>query len=205
MSLFQCIRRLIRSNNYNVNSLNNNEPLEEPLDDPPEYENPPEYEDNHDMKHIDEKTIQKSKTTISIDKIINNIRNNKYNLGCVILDDTTPSPSKVIKYLVKNYATSKDIMLYMIKNEKHNHIVRINKEIFDTKQNKLFFIGPINLNIQINDNIFNFSKYKCAIFSTIFMNETGWQGNAIHHIGLFDGTAVPSNTIVNIDNFIKLF
>ena len=59
-----------------------------------------------------------------------------------------------IKYLVKNYATSKDIMLYMIKNKKHNHIVRINKNIFDTKQNKLFFIGPINLDIQINDNIF---------------------------------------------------
>ncbi len=215
MSLFQCIRRLLRSNNYDVSTDSsepqiNDEPFdEEPFDEPPEYDDPPSYCDiKHDFNQ-EKETIpkRKSKTTKAIEVIINNIRNNKYNIGCLILDDKTPSPSKIIKYLVENYSTSNDIMLYMIKNKKHNHTINIGKEKhkLDNHQNKIFFIGPTNLNILISNKVFNFSKYKCGIFSTIFINENGWQGNAIHHISLFDGTASSSNTIVNIDNFIKLF
>jgi hypothetical protein len=215
MSLLQCIRRLIRSNNYNVSTIDY-QVEEEDLDEPPEYEyeSPPDYDDTDDNEKsklendlIESKKKCKSKNTIKIQEIINNIRNDKYNLGCVILDKKMPSPSKIIKYLVKNYSKSNDIMLYMIKNYKHNHIVRVGKhnEILNTTQNIIFFIGPINLNIQINNNVFNFSKYKCGIFSNIFINEKGWQGNAIHNITSFDGTASASNTIVNIDNFINYF
>jgi hypothetical protein len=208
MSLFQCIRRLLRSNNYDVSTDSDPQINDEPFDEPPEYDDPPSYCDiKHDFNQ-EKETIpkSKSKTTIAIEKIISNIRNNKYNMGCLILDDNTPSPSKIIKYLVENYSTSNDIMLYMIKNKKHNHTINIGKERYrlNNQQNKIFFIGSINLNIQINKKVFNFSKYKCGVFSTIFISENGWQGNAIHHVGFFDGSA-SHKTIINIDNFIKLF
>ncbi len=178
MSLLKFIRRLIRSDNYTI-------------DEPPLYEdeNPPEYdfkhEENNDTKLINE-----------IEMIINNIRNNKYKLNGLLLDNNEELLSNIIKYLVENNPTTNDIMVYMISNHKHNHNVRIgeNKIILDNNQNKIFIVGPTDLNIYINEKVLNFSKYDYGFFGCIFINESGWTGNAIHHIGSF-----------NDSNFIKLF
>ncbi len=183
MSLIQCIKRMLCIK-CNENEL------------PPHYndienDNPPEYDNNESKKY--EKEIQ-------IKEIINNIRNNKYNLGALILDATKHSPVEIFKYLTKNYNENKDIMLYLIRNSKHNHIIKIGKHNEKIDNDKyIFILGPIDLDITINNNTFNFSKYPCGVFSSININEKGWNGNAIHCIGAFNSNAI------DIDKFIKLF
>ncbi len=194
MSLTQYIRRLINKDN--------NDELPS-YDEPPAYDDPPEYVDESNelpCKKYSKKSSKKSCKITNIINIINNIKSKKYNSGFLILDENSPSPSSIIKYLVENYSKTNDIMLYMIKNNKHNHTVKIGKEKvkLNNFQKNIFIIGPSNLNIYINNHVFNFSKYKCGIFSAIFLNEKGWNGNAIHNIGAFDKT-------FNFDNFIQLF
>jgi hypothetical protein len=192
MSLLKHIMRMIRSNKYEHDDHHN--------------DTPPEYEEKEPPPSYDEIYQKVTTTTIQIENIINNIRNNKYNLGCAMLTNTGPCPSAIIRYLIKNYHSNKDIMLFMIKNNKHNNIIKIgkNKEKINTMQNKIFLLGSIDLCIQINNKILNFTQHKCGIFSSIYIDENGWKGNAIHNIGLFDGSASIYSTIVNIENFIKV-
>ncbi len=140
MSIIQCIRRLLNISNkcYEIPQVD---------DEPPEYEYPPPY---YNEKH--EKLP--SKTDRNIINIITDIRNDKYNMGCLILDNNTPSAAKIIKYLFENYSTTNDMMVYMIKNYKHNHTISIGKNkviknYLDNHQKKIFIIGPKDLNIYI--------------------------------------------------------
>ena len=194
MSIIQYIRRLLNSSTKDYYDIPKIE------DEPPAYDEPPPYENLDNYK---EPSKKKKIIDTYICNIINNIRNNKYNMGCLILDEKKISIAKIIKYLFENYSTNNDIMIYMIKNHKHNHTISIGKNkimktCLDNHQNRIFIIGAKDLNIYINDKVFNFNKYKCGIFSAIFINENGWQGNAIHHIAAFNET-------FNFENFEKLF
>jgi hypothetical protein len=186
--------------NYQVWAMDKEPPEYNILDNPPSYytiyyQENPEY--NIKIELI--KKFQNSKTK-EIEEIINNIRNN-INYNYLILSDKSPSPAEIIRYLVKNRSTNKDIMLYMINNDKNNCNIKIGKNKHTLNNNsKIFLIGTSNLNININNVLYNFSKYKGSVFSTIFMNEAKWKSSATHSTYFFHN----KNTL-SINNFIKLF
>ena len=197
------------SNGSNSNDSNTNYQVWAMDDEPPEYnilDNPPSYytiyyQENpeYNIKIELIKNFQNSKTK-EIEEIINNIRNN-INNNYLILNDKFPSPAEIIRYLVKNRSTNKDIMLYMINNDKNNCNIKIGKHKHTLNNNsKIFLIGNSNLNININDVLYNFSKYKGCIFSAIFTNEAKWKSSATHSTYSFRNKNTSS-----INNFLKLF
>ena len=228
MCLFKCIQRLIKPNgskpngskpngskpngsNSNGSNSNDSKPnyqvwaMDDEPPEPPEYnvlDNPPSYYQENPEYNIKIELIKKfqNSKTKEIEEIINNIRNN-INYNYLILSDKSPSPAEIIRYLVKNHSTNKDIMLYMINNDKNNCNIKIEKNKHTLNNNsKIFLIGNSNLNININDVLYNFSKYKGSVFSTIFINEAKWKSSATHSTYFFHNKNTSS-----INNFIKLF
>ena len=158
-------------------------------------ESPPYYDD--DIREDNQEIIT----------IINNIQNNN-NLGYLILDENTPSPSNILKYLAKNYSQSHNMKLYMINNkDKDNNVIKIGEhnKVLKTKQDKIFILGLINLKIVINKTVHNYSEYKSGVFIAIFIKPDIKYSAAIHCINTFYEKAISTNKYINFDTFLTLF
>ena len=127
------------------------------------------------------------KSSVIIENIINNLRNDKSLSGYLLLDENTPSPSKIIKYLIKYNSVSTDVMLYLIKNNKYNAIIKINDKELKCFKHNIVFIGLVNLDISINGDILNFKKTDDGLFATIYLNKNG----------------IDKYTIFTIDDYFK--
>lgn len=127
------------------------------------------------------------KSSIIIETIINNLRNDKELSGYLLLDENMPSPSKIIKYLIKYNSVSTDVMLYLIKNNKYNTIIKINDKELKCVKNNIVFIGLVDLNISINGDILNFKNTEDGLFATIYLNKNG----------------IDKYTIFTIDDYFK--
>jgi len=196
MCLSKCIRKLIKPNvskhyvfevNHQIDNIDDELPEYNILDNPPPYYEKPNY--NESIKESE---------PIDVEQFIKNNMQSINSIGYYVLNENSPLPAQIIRYLVKNRSTNKDIVVYLIKN--NNNTVKIEKNTHILNNNKLFLIASSKFNIYINDDMFNFSEHKDGVFSAIYIKNNKWMGNAIFYRCFFNN----KNTS-KINKFIKLF